>query len=99
MINSLIVNEQNSCDSLCNWVITLLNETSKYYNISYGQLNFIICLITFIIIVNFLIGSFLSFKNKELGLKICKINSIITIIISCIIFISFGIVPLPNEMF
>ena len=99
MINSLISNEQNSFDSLCNWVIELLNETSKYYNISYGQLNFLLCLVIFIIITNFMIGSFISFKKKELGLKICKINALITLIISCIIFIGFGIVPLPDRMF
>ena len=50
MIDSQIINVQNTSDVICNWMIQVLSYTSKYYGISYGELNMLLLSIGILIL-------------------------------------------------
>ena len=89
-MNSQIINVQNTSDVMCNWIIQVLSYTSKYYGISYGELNMLLLGIGILILFLYSIGTIFNLKFLlyiALGLTIA--------IFSGTIFL-FLTVPLPN---
>ena len=99
MLDSKIGNVQNTSDVVCNWLIELLSHTCKYYGISYGELNMLLCVIVGLLIFGYFISSVVLHFNITLGKMLSKIMMWITIIFLVSLFFIFGNVPLPNSMF
>jgi len=93
MIDSQISNIQNTSDVICNWLIQLFSYTSKYYGISYGELNIGLLSIGILLICLYFVGSVL---NKK---WLLLVTSILTIFVFIGVILFFGLVPLPDEMF
>ena len=90
MIDSQIVNVQNTSDVICNWMIQILSYTSKYYGISYGELNMLLLGIGILIIFLYSIGTV---SNLKFLLYIALGLTIITLFGVVLLFMT---VPLPN---
>ena len=56
MIDSQVSNVQNTSDVICNWIIQVLSYTCKYYGISYGELNMLLCVIIGLLILGYFMG-------------------------------------------
>lgn len=90
MIDSQIINVQNTSDIICNWMIQVLSYTSKYYGISYGELNMLLLSIGILILFLYSIGTIFNFKfllYVALGLTITTFFGTIFLFLT---------VPLPN---
>jgi hypothetical protein len=99
MLDSKISNVQNTSDVVCNWLIELLSHTCKYYGISYGELNMLLCTIVGLLILGYFTSSIFLYKNAILGIRLSKIMMWVTIVVTISIIIFIGIVPLPDSMF
>ena len=99
MLDSKIGNVQNTSDVVCNWLIELLSHTCKYYGISYGELNILLCVIIGLLIFGYFTSSIILHFNITLGKMLSKIMMWITIIFFLSLLFIFGNVPLPNSMF
>ena len=90
MIDSQIVNVQNTSDVICNWIIQVLSYASKYYGISYGELNMLLLSIGILIIFMYSVGTIFNLKFLLYTALVLTITTFLGTIFLLLI------VPLPN---
>lgn len=79
MTNDMITNPDGFCDDLCNQIILYSSTVAKELEITYGELWIIIMVLTFVILIWYLVLNYLSlYANKQ---KICKMLFWISIVI------------------